>query len=293
MSLPESYKTRKYLLHELIGAIVVLVLLIITLTKGYIRFHWVTDTIWLASIILLTVPELTKDKPLMKYPEWMKPASTSLLFCLYLFLYHFFITVFSLRYIDFECILHAGAATLFGMALYLRASEMGIAIKSFDWKNLFRYPHWPMTVGTILCTLAPFFKMTKINSLSSSYGLQFGYDSNNGWGYNNWGYNYYGITILIKGYLAYWGHFACLLLAFMLVFYIVKAAGNKVYPRLDTFFKFAVPVAIAWWIMGAKGYDALKGFGNILFIAGMILLIFAIYLPDKLGELIRKKGLLK
>lgn len=293
MNLPESYKAKKYLLYELIGAGLVLVQLIILLTKGYIRFHWVTETLWLAAALLLTVPELTKDKPLMKYPGWLRTESTLLLLCLYLFLYHFFATVFSLRHIDFEWLIRAAAATLFGLALYLRAADAAIDIKKFDWKNLLRYPHWPLTVGATLCMLAPFFKMTKITSLRSTYGPQFGYNAYEGWGYNNWGYNYYGINILIKGHLAYWGHFACLLLAFMLVFHVVRAAGNKTYPKIDGYFKIAIPVAVTWWIMGAKGYDALKGFGNILFIAGIMIAALAIYLPDKLGEWTGKKGLVK
>lgn len=293
MSLPAQYKTKKYLLYELIGASIVLLLLIVRLSKGYVRFHIVTDTLWLLSAILLVLPELTKEKPLFKLPEWLTRETTGLLLCLYASLYHFFITVFRLRNITLEVLLYAAVAILFAMALLARSDKAGIPVKKFEWKNLLRYPHWPLTFGTTLCMLAPFFKMIKMSSLRSLYGLQFGYDAYAGWGYNNWGYNYYSVNILIKGHLAYWGHFACLLLAFMLAFHIVRAAGNKTYPKLDVFFKIAVPSIVAWWIFGAKGYTALKGFGNILFIIGIILTAASVYLPNKLGEIINKKSLVK
>lgn len=293
MNLPAQYKTKKYLLYELIGAAIVLVLLIVRLSKGYVRFHMITDTLWLLSALLLVLPELTKEKPLFKIPGWLARPTTGMLLCLYVSLYHLFITVFRLRNITLEVILYAAAAILFGLALFARSNESGIAIKKFEWKNLLRYPHWPLTIGTTLCMLAPFLKMTKMSSLRSMYGLQFGYDAYAGWGYNNWGYNYYSVNILIKGHLAYWGHFACLLLAFMLVFHAVRAAGNKTYPALDTFFKVSIPVIVAWWILGAKGHTALKGFGNILFIAGILFTATAVYLPDKLGELVKKKGLIQ
>jgi hypothetical protein len=293
MNLPANYKTSKYLLYELIGAALVLIELIILLTKGYIRFHWVTDTLWLFSAVLLVVPELTKDKPLMKYPAWQSAITTPLLLGLYLCLYHLFAALFSLRHIDLEFLLQAAAAVLFTMALNGRANEAGISIKTFDWKNLLRYPDWPFSIGIILCQLAIFFPMIESTSLRSSYGPQFGYNAYDGYSYNNWGYSYYGIHIIIKGYLAYWGHFACILLGSILVFHVIRSAGNKVYPQMELFFKVAVPTILAWWIFGAKGYNALKGLGNILFIPGMLLLMLATYIPGQLGEWIKKKGLVK
>ncbi len=293
IELPGHYKAKKYLLYELIGALVVLILFIIILTKEYVRFDWMTVTLWLASAILLVLPELTKAKPIVKFPEWFKAGTTGLLFCLYLFLYHFFATVFSLRFGGFELILYLGGTVLFGLALYLRSNEAGIDIKKFDWKEMLRYPAWPFTTGITLALLALFFPMTRVASFGSTYGPQFGYNAYDGYGYNNWGFTYYQTSIIAKGYMAHLGSFACLLLSFMLVFHLVKAAGKKTFPKHDMLFKIAVAVMIAWWIFGAKGYDALKGFGNFLFIPGIILLVFTVYFPDKLGELVKKKGLIK
>lgn len=293
MNLPSNYTAKKYLLLELTGALLVVILLIMKLARPYISYHWLTDTLWFTAAMLLTIPELTKEKPLGKYPAWLQLPVTGLLLCLYLFLYHFLLTLFRLKYINAEWLLHASAATLFLLALWQRARENGIEITKFDWKNLLRYPHWPLTIGTTLCMLAPFFKMTKIRSIRSTYGLQFGYDYNYGYGYNSWGYNYYGYDLAIKGHHAYWGHFACLLLGFMLLFHLVRAAGNKDYPKLDLFFKIAIPVIFLWWLLGAKGYTTLKSFGNILFLLGIIITAVAVYLPDKLGEWIKQKGLLK
>lgn len=291
MNLPEKYTKHKNLLYELIGSSIVLILLIIALTRAYVSFHWLTDTLWIGTALLLILPELAKNNPQIKLPSWMYESRTALLCCLYLFLYHFFICLFSLRNINFHFLLYAGATVLFGMALYIRANNEGIAVKKFDWKNLMRYPHWPLTIGLSLCLLALFFPMTKIQSLRSLYGLQFNYNAYSGWGYNNWGYNYYSVNMLIKGHRAYWGHFACLLFSLMLIFHIVRAAGGRPLPKLDLFFKIAVPAGIAWWILGAKGYDSLKGFGNILFIPAITLAALAVFIPEKLGELVKRKGL--
>lgn len=292
MNLPEKYTTHKNLLYELIGAGVVLILLIITLSRAYISFHWVTDTLWLAATLFLILPELTKNNQQIKLPRWMKDDSTALICCLYLFLYHFFICLFSLRYINIHFLLYTGAAVLFGMALLIRAKDAGMNVRQFNWKNLLHYPHWPLTIGLSLCLLALFFPMTKIQSLRSYYGLQFNYNAYSGWGYNNWGYNFYNVNMLIKGHRAYWGHFACLLFSFMLIFHIIKAAANKPLPKTDMFYKIAVLAGIAWWFFGAKGYDAVKGFGNILFIPAMLLIVMAVYLPEKLGELVKRKNLI-
>lgn len=293
MNLPEEYKTKKYLLYELIGAGLVLVQLIIQLTQKYIRFDWLVDTVWLVSAILLILPPLLKANPQVKFPGWCTAPVTSLLFSLYLFLYHLLAVVLTFRYAGAILILFLACACLYGLSLYGRAREEGILLKDLQWKNLLRYPHWPLTIAIIACLLALFFPMTKMDSFRSYYGMQYGYNSYSGWGYNNWGYNYYGTTVLIKGHMAHWGHFACLLLSFLLVFHIVQAAGNKLYSRMEMIFKIAVAIIFAWWIFGAKGYNALKGFGNILFIPGMILMAAAVYVPGKLGELVKKKGLVK
>ena len=141
--------------------------------------------------------------------------------------------------------------------------------------------------------LAPFFKMTRFYSLRSNYGMQFGYNAYDGWGYNNWGYNYYSVRIAIKGYYSYWGHFACILLAFILILHIVRACGNKSYPLIPTFMKIAVPAALAWWIFGAKGYQSLKSFGNILFIPGILLMLLAVFLPAELEKWTKQKHLIQ
>lgn len=291
MKLPAAYQTKKHLLWELAGTAIVLVLLIILLTRSYISFHWVTETCWLAAAFLLVIPELTRDKPLMKYPAWLLHPVTPILFCLYLFLYHFFICYFRIRHINFNWLLHAAAAMLFAMSLLNRTDAFGITWKKLNWKNLFRYPHWPFTFGALLCLLAPFFKMTRFYSLQSNYGLQFGYNAYDGWGYNNWGYNYYSVRIAIKGYYAYWGHFACILLAFILIFHIARSCGPKTYPSIDKFMKMALPVAMAWWIFGARGYQSLKSFGNILFIPGIIMMLLAVFMPAEVAKWTGKKHL--
>lgn len=292
MSLPANYTSKKYLLPELAGGVIVLILLILKLAKPYINYHWLTDTVWFAATLLLIIPELIREKPPVKFPAWEELPLTGMLIGLYLFLFHFFITLFRLGHINAEWLLHAGAASLFLAGLWLRARENGVAITKFDWKNLLRYPHWPLTAGTVLCMLAPFFKMTPFRAIRSTYGLQFGYDYNYGWGYNNWGYNFYGYHMAIKGYQASWGHFACLVLGFMLIFHVVRAAGNKSFSGMDLFFKIAVPVIFLWWLLGARGYNTMKSFGNILFLAGIIITAAAVYLPGRLGELLKKKGIL-
>ena len=293
MKLPASYTTKRYLQLELAGAGIILILLVILLTKSYISFHLLKETCWLAAALLLVVPELTRDKPLMKYPAWLAHPATPMLCCLYLFLYHFFICYFRLRNINLDWMLNATVAVLFAISLLQRAVENGIAWKAFNWKNLLRFPHWPFSIGALLCMLAPFFKMTRFYSLRSNYGMQFGYNAYDGWGYNNWGYNYYSVRIAIKGYYAYWGHFACILLAFILILHIVRACGNKSYPLIPTFMKIAVPAALAWWIFGAKGYQSLKSFGNILFIPGILLMLLAVFLPAELEKWTKQKHLIQ
>ncbi len=293
MNLPEEYKTQKHLLYELIGAGLVLIQLIIQLAQRYIRYDWLVDSLWILSAILLILPPLLKGNPSIKFPGWCTAPATSLLLSLYLFLYHLLAVVLSLRYVRATILLFLACTCLYGLSLFLRAKEEGIVLKELQWKNLLRYPHWPLTIALILCLLALFLPMTKINSLRSYYGMQYGYSAYSGWGYNSWGYNFYGTTVLIKGHMAYWGHFACLLLSFLLVFHTVKAAGNKLYARMDLVFKISVTVIFAWWLFGAKGYNALKGFGSILFIPGILLMAAAVYVPDKLGELVKKKGLVK
>lgn len=292
MNLPADYKTKKYLLYELIAAAIVLILLIIRLSRSYISFHWVSDTIWILSALLLVIPALTTEKPLMKYPDWLRASPTPFLLGLYLFLYHFFLAIFRIKNINLEWMLIAAAAILFVMALYLRAWEKGFRLQSFDWKNGLKYPYWPMTIGLGLCMLAPFFKMTRFYSLQSTYGLQFNYSANYGWGYNNWGYNYYTVRIAIKGYYAYWGHLACILIAFMLILHWLQAAGKISHPKTTYFFKLAVPALFAWWLLGAKGYQALKSFGNILFIPGILITALAIYFPNQVDAWTKKKNLI-
>lgn len=294
MKLPAAYKEKKYLPLELAGAAIVIILLIIELSGAYISFHWLKETLWLFAALLLTIPELTSDKPLMKYPSWMRANSTLLLAALYLCTYHFLICFIRSRNINLEWLLHAGAAVLFGLSIHLRLLHLGWNIRQFDWKNLLRYPHWPMTIGATLCMLAPFFKMTRFYSLQSVYGLQFNYNAYNGWGYNNWGYNYYSVRIAIKGYYAYWGQMACILLAFILLIHVFRAACGKTTPVwINRFFQWALPAVLAWWIFGARGYQSLKSFGNILFIPGLMLMSLAVYLPGKLGEWVQQKSLIK
>lgn len=293
MKLPVAYTTKKHLLFELAGSAIVLLLLIILLTRSYVYFHWVTETCWVAAALLLVIPELTRDKPLMKYPAWLLHPVTPMLFCLYLFLYHFFICYFRIRNINVNWLLHASAAVLFALPLLSRAAAFGIAWKKLKWTNLLRFPHWPFSIGAFLCMLAPFFKMTRFYSLRSNYGMQFGYNAYDGWGYNNWGYNYYSVRIAIKGYYAYWGHFACILLAFILILHILRACENRTYPAINKFMKIAVPAALAWWIFGAKGYQSLKSFGNILFIPGILMMLVSVFLPKEVENWTKQKDLIK
>jgi hypothetical protein len=293
MKLPASYTTKRYLQLELAGAGIILILLVILLTKSYISFHWLKETCWLAAVLILVVPELTRDKPLMKYPAWLMNPATPMICSLYLFLYHFFICYFRLRHINPDWMLHASVAVLFAISLLQRAVENGIAWKAFNWKNLLRFPHWPFSIGALLCMLAPFFKMTRFYSLRSNYGMQFGYNAYDGWGYNNWGNNYYSVRIAIKGYYAYWGHLACILLAFILILHIVRACGNKSYPLIHTLMKIAVPAALVWWIFGARGYQSLKSFGNILFIPGILMMLVSVFIPEELEKWTRKRDLIK
>lgn len=289
--LPAHYKTEKYLLAEGAGAVLVFLLLIIDMTRPYFRFHWFSDSLWLGATLLLTVPALTREKPLMKYPAWLSHPVTPPLLGLYLFLYHFFICVFRLRNISLEWLLHAGAASLFGWAVFQRMKITGYFAEKPDWKNGLRYPYWPLSIGFALLLLAPFFPMTPLNSLRSSYGLQFGYNTYSGWGYNNLGYNFYSVKIAIKGYQAYWGHIACILFAILFLFHIARTVLKKELPFTGLFYKAAIPAAVAWWILGAKGYSTLKSSGNILFLAGILLSALAVYLPDKLGEWTKKRSL--
>ena len=292
MKLPLSYSSKKYLQLELAGAAIVIILLIIELSGRYISFHWLKESLWLFAALLICLPELTSDKPLMKYPAWMRSEHTLLLAGLYLCTYHFFICFFRAKYINLEWMLHAGAALLFGAAIILRLKSRDISLGSFDWKNLLRYPYWPMTAGALLCLLAPFFKMTRFYSLQSTYGLQFNYNAYNGWGYNNWGYNYYSVKIAIKGYYAYWGHIACILLAFVFLIHVYRSAGKQPVAWASRFFQWAIPAILAWWIFGAKGYQSIKSFGNILFLPGLALMALAVYLPEKLEAWTGKKGLI-
>lgn len=293
MNLPPAYKEKKYALAELIAAGIVLVLLIILLTSRYVHFDWVTDTIWLAAATVLILPDITSGNKAAKLPGWIIFPATGLLCALYLFLFHLLAVIISLSYTaGFEILLYLAACGLFGYGLYMRARNQDIILDKFNWKNLLRYPHWPLAAGTTLCLLAMFFHMSRISSLQSSYGLQFNYNAYSGWGYNSYGYNYYGITVGIRGWQTHFGIFATLLAAFMLVFHIVQAVAKKTYPKLNMFYKAAVPVLLLWWLAGAKGYDALKGFGNILFLPGIALSALAIYLPQQLGEWIKKKGLI-
>lgn len=289
--LPAHYKTEKYLLAEGAGAVLVFLLLIIDMTRPYFRFHWFSDSLWLGATLLLTVPALTREKPLMKYPAWLSHPVTPPLLGLYLFLYHFFICVFRLRNISLEWLLHAGAASLFGWAVFQRMKITGYFAEKPDWKNGLRYPYWPLSIGFALLLLAPFFPMTPLNALRSSYGLQFGYNTYSGWGYNNLGYNFYSVKIAIKGYQAYWGHIACILFAILFLFHIARTVLKKELPFTGLFYKAAIPAAVAWWILGAKGYSTLKSSGNILFLAGILLSALAVYLPDKLGEWTKKRSL--
>jgi hypothetical protein len=287
MNLPGAYTTKKFPVYELIGAGIMLIILIIRLTKAYIRFDWLLDTIWLASGVFLVLTELTRERKDIKLADWIKAETSLLLFSLYLFLYHFWGVIIRLKFGGAEMLLYMAATAMFALAIYLRAKEAGIDIKRFEWKKLVQYPAWPMTVGITLCLFAVFLPMTKFAALRSMYGMQFGYSAYNGWGYNNWGYNYYIVNITFKGYLANWGSLAVMLMLFMLAFQVVRIAGKKQYKVFDLFFKIAIPALLAWWLFGAKGYKAMKSFGNILFIFSLALLALSVYLPGKLDELLK------
>ena len=292
-SFPQRYKDKKYPLLELAGCGIVLLLLIITLTRSYIRYDWLLDTIWLLSATFLSLLEWNREKPFAKFPAWLTADSTLLLLGLYLFLYHFMAFSLSLSYGGFDVVLYLAAAAVYGAALYIRAAASGIDIRAFKWKNMLHYLAWPLSIAISVCLFAMFFPMTKWSSMNSLYGPGFGYTSTEGYGYNNWGYTYYTSTFTVKGYMAYWGQFAGLLLLFMMAFHLLRFAGGFIYPKLDMFFKIAVPILIAWWFFGAKGYNSLGGFGNILFIPAMALMVFAVYFPGKLGEMVKEKGLVK
>ena len=292
MKLPRNYTIRKYPLYELAGLAIILILLIIILSKRYIHFDWIPDSLWIISGSLLVFLEWTKEKPPPAIPAWLNASNTQLLFCLYLFLYHFLAFLLTLSFGGFILILYLGAAILYFLALLLRAKESGINIKAFQWKALLRYPAWPVSVALILCLIGLFLPMLKATRLSGGYSYNYGYDYYNGWNYNL-GYGLKYLQVTIKGTQALWGELICLLLFFLFAFHVVRTAGKVSYPKLDVFNKIAAVLLIAWWLFAAKGYESLAKFGNILFITGTALLVIAIFFPKKLGEIIKEKGLIK
>jgi hypothetical protein len=293
LNLPAHYNQKKYPLYELIGAAIIFILLIIQLTKRYIFFDWLMDTVWIISGAYLVWFEMTKEKRSSNLPAWLTSNTTALLCSLFLFFLHFLIFLTTLSYGGFQLIFHIGAAVLYGLAFYLRSREQGFNLKDFQWKNLVKYPHWPMTVALAICTLGMFLPMAKVSSFTPNWGLQFGYNYDTGWGLNTWGYNYYSNEISVKGHSARFGRLICISFFFMLIFHIVKAAGNRYYPKHDVFFKIALPIIIAWWLLAAKGYNSLASFGNIIFILGMIALVFVVYFPQKVADVVKQKDLIK
>lgn len=293
MPLPVRYQQKKYPLFELIGAGLVLLQLIITLTRSYIRYDWLLDTIWLVTAATLCLLEVAKDKPNTKLPAWLTDPGTSLLCGLYLFLYNFLGFFLTIGSGGFDLVIYLAGMIIYALALYYRSNENNIELKTFAWKNLLRFPAWPISVALVLCFFALFFNMSKFTGVGSYYGMQFGYNAYSGWGYNNWGYNFYNRDYIIKGYMSPWGGFAGLVILHLAAFHILKSAGGKIYPKLDLVAKIAVPVLFAWWIFGAKGYNALAGFGTIIFILGFVLLALAVYLPQKLAEWFKSKDLIK
>ncbi|HEY6063862.1 MAG TPA: hypothetical protein VIV35_09650 [Chitinophagaceae bacterium] len=292
MKLPQQYAVRKYPLYELSGLVIILILLIIILSKRYIHFDWILDSLWIISGSTLVFLEWTKEKPPAAIPVWLTAPTTQLLFCLYLFLYHFFAFLLTLSFGGFVLVLYLGAAILYALALWLRAKEAGINIAIFQWKTLLRYPAWPFSIAVTLCLLGLFLPMLRVSRLSGGLGYNFGYDYYNGWGYNL-GYTLRSSLVTIKGTQARWGELIGLLLSFLLVFHIVRTAGNISYPKLDMFNKIAAGLLIAWWLFAIKGFESLAKFGNILFILGTALFVFAIFFPKKLGELVKERGLIE
>lgn len=292
MKLPQHYTSKKYPLYELSGLVLILILLIIILSKRYIHFDWILDSLWIISGSALVFLEWTKEKPLATIPAWLNAPTTQLLFCLYLFLYHFLAFLLTLSFGGFVLVVYIGAAILYALALWLRAKEAGINPAIFQWKALLRYPAWPFSIAVILCLLGLFFPMLKATRLTGGLGYNYGYDYYNGWNYNL-GYTLRNSLITIKGTQARWGELICLLLSFLLVFHIVRTAGNIRYPKLDMFNKIAAGLLIAWWLFAIKGFESLAKFGNILFIIGTALLVAAIFFPKKLGELVKNKGLIQ
>ena len=293
MPLPARYQEKKHPLFELIGAGLVLLQLIITLTRTYIRYDWLLDTIWLLTAATLCLLELAKDKPNTKLPAWLTDPNTSLLCGLYLVLYNFLGFFLTIGSGGFDLVIYLAGMIIYALALYYRLNENNISIKTFNWKNLLRFPHWTISLALVLCFFALFFHMSKFTGLGSYYGMQFGYSAYSGYGYNSWGYNFYNRDYIVKGYMAPWGAFAGLVMLHLAAFHILKAAGGKVFDKLKLAEKIAVPVLFAWWIFGAKGYNALAGFGTILFLIGFILLALSVYLPDKLAEWVKRKDLVK
>lgn len=293
MKLPVYYFKKKYPLYELIGVGIILLQLIVTLTQKYVHYDWITDTLWLAAGFLLSWSEWQKENQVSKLPPKISTNEMQLLFGLYLFLYHLLAAILTLKYGGLRFLLYLAGASVYTIALFFRAKESGIQLNLFNWKNLLRFPGWPISLALVFCMLGMFLPMIKSNMISSYYGLQFGYSAYSGWGYNNWGYNFYNTTILVKGYMAPLGMFICLVIAFLLVFHILKTAAGKTYPIADIAFKIAVPALLLWWLIGAKGFESLKGFGNILFIIGLLSLAFAVYFPQKLAELVKEKGIIK
>jgi hypothetical protein len=287
MPLPLRYTEKKSPLYELIGAALVLIMLIITLTRAYIRFDWIPDLLWLLSAFILVTVEATKNNPSIHLPPVLKNTSAQLLMCLYLFLYHLLAFVLTLQAGGLIIVLYLAAALVYGLSLYDRATDFGIHPKSFEWKKIYQYPAWPMSAGILLCFLAMFFHMSAFTGLGSYYGMHYSYNYDYSYGYN-YGYTFYNTHYIVKGYAAPWGTFALLLLFHMLVFQLLMTAGNRSNIKLLTFFKIAVPVLLLWWIFGAKGYKALKGFGNIIFIPGMLLMTMAVYFPAQLDDFIKK-----
>lgn len=288
MPLPARYTVNRYALAELAGAGFVFILLLIKLSGRYIGWDWLLDTTWFITAAWLVGLPFINPATTGSLPAWSRAPWFLLLCVLFLFLFHLMGVVLMLKYASgINLLLYLAATVSFGIALYFRAGEFGIHPAGFTWMALFRFPQWPLTAGLLGSLLGLFMKITKFPVLLSNYGLQFNYSAEYGWGYNNWGYNFYQSTMLAKGYFARFGRAATLLILILICLHIVHTTGKKPIRHYALIMKAGLVVFCCWWLLAAKGYEAMGAFGNILLLLAMIIWGLAAFVPDMLAGWLR------
>lgn len=292
MSLPAHYQQKKYPVHELTGLGIFILLLLYALVSKRISLDVVFDSLYLIAAIWLF------------YTEWNNTGVTSspfasaevrLFICFYLFIDAVLLSFMAISHPGILLIFYVALAIVYGRALLLRLKEWNLLILSLQWKNLLRYPAWLVTLGGGICLMCMYLPMVKYYMPFYHYsGPQYGFNIITGFGFNQPGVIYdFGSDITIKGYQVFLGHLVCLLLAFMLAFHIARTAGLKFKPALINVIKlFTVAIAV-WWILAARGYSSLTRLANILFIAGLALLVLAFFFPGKAEVWFKKKDLVK